>query len=146
MIVRGELGDIMKTNVLHTCYLVLFILASPATVSANKPTPFGIIGVRAGDEFSLQCGRKLEALTKGHVSEFEKNPVCCFWIEHWAPTNATGLYCLIRQEHGAILLVSDDSGFDAAIAYIRSRKRGNEFDIPNGVITNLPVMKANGGD
>lgn len=102
-----------------------------------------IVGIRTGDGESKLLARSLSKALDSPIMEFETNPVCCLWVEKWAPTNSGSSFVLILQDQGGVLLYSDKKSFKEAVDWVSSQvdKNGRRERLPKGVVTNLRAIK-----
>lgn len=101
-----------------------------------------IVGIRKGDGESRALAVSLGKAIDSPVMEFATNPVCCLWVEKWAPTGSGSCFVLVLQDHGGVLLYSDNKAFKNAVNWVSAQMvvNGRRRRLPKGVVTNLPAL------
>lgn len=97
----------------------------------------------ASNAVKSSCNDLSKVLGRGGSGQHaDVNPMCCFWIEVWRPSEECQSGFLIQiEKNGARLTASDESSLNDGIAYLRkivSSKDGDTF-LPVGMISSFPI-------
>ena len=130
--------------------MVSFLVAGWLPVQAQQPADTGtkryfprhLVGFEEGNATTQSFAQDLAAVLGSKILSAKKNPVCCLWVEQWKPSPGESGYLLLLQQHGGLLLVTDDRAFQDAKKWLESLPRSDtgELMIPLGVKSTFEMM------
>jgi hypothetical protein len=127
----------------------------PATKENGEPAPPGApktvifrfpVAIRtdASKEMKDEAERLGNVLGQSHpfVLQTNVNPICCFWIEFWAPNPSEDGYVVIIQSGGGRIIASNMASLKRAIDHIERVRSPKTGAVPIGVLTNYAIATA----
>lgn len=118
----------------------------PAKTSDEFVRPFPIVGIARGANDAQKAAAKqiADAIGAALVTESDRNPVCCVWMEvsGWVPNPGVPGYYIINQGGGSIISATDDDQLAKAVERFKKslRKAKTGVEVPVGMMTNYPII------
>lgn len=119
----------------------------PANSSDEFVRPFPIVGIPRGASDAQKAAAKqiAKAIGAALVTESDRNPVCCVWMEvsGWVPNPGVPGYYIINQGGGSIISATDDDQLAKAVERFKKslRKAKTGVEVPVGMMTNYHIIQ-----